>query len=77
MIFPIFIPWRQPAEKPPEPMGGKFSHAGVSAMLREEQEMLETMETLNVSTDVEIAYQKGLISGLQLAQNLTKQNVDW
>ena len=76
MIFPIFIPWRTPSEPAPEPMGGKFSHLGVTTMLREEQEMLDTMKHFGAS-DKQIEFQKGKIAGLQLASNLTEQNKDW
>jgi hypothetical protein len=77
MIFPIFLPIESAPEPAPEPMGGKFSHMGVSAMLAQEQEMLDIMVEHGIGSELEIERQKGKIDGLQLAKNLTEQNTNW
>lgn len=76
MVFPIFFPVVQRVEVKTTPLGGKFSHLGVSAMLGDEKEILETMKHFGASAE-QIEFQKGKIAGLQLAQNLTEQNTDW
>ena len=74
--FPIFFPEPQ-KNSSTVPQGGKFSHAGVSLMLREEEEKLALMQEHGIGSDLEIEHVKGVIHGLRLAAGVTKFNTDW